>query len=695
MPSPGEDYQSWLVNAVNNGNADPLINWVEFQTRASVNNSSRSELAAHAKNRNLLNGSIVTTGAPNAQAFISGVGYTSIPTGLQVKLKIGSGLTNTSSTTLNMDGIGDVLIKTAFDDRVLLGRELIAGSYADLMYNGTNWIFLYSHAFLMDRLFGGGGIVIGTQVFKTSGTATYTPTIGTECVIVECIGGGGGAGIKAGATQFYTGAGGGGGGGYSRILLSATAIGGTQTVTVGSGGTGAIAAGTAGIDGGPSSFGTLCVANGGKGGDDYIAGAGGSTVGAVGNCLAAGSPGGCGTSISGSGGYTAPQGFGGSSVLGGGAAAPNDNDGTAGSYVGINASNYGGGGSAGFDSRAGGTPVGGNGSPGVVIVTEFAARGGPGRDGEQGPIGPVGPSGPGTGDVLRSGIPTAGQMARWTDASHIEGVDAGAIGGATNGRFQFVSATACAFVPYNGANIIINGSGYTIPSAGIAGLANTGVYVNGVAAQNLAADTTYYVYAFNNAGTITGDFSTADHATSTTPANAGIEIKSGDDTRSLIGMVRTNASSEFADSGANRFVLSWFNRRAKTALSMLAAQQSTSSSALTEVDVAMRTNFLVWDGDEAIFTLNGAGTHNDATGSTHTVIAVGFDAVSGEPPQTRCNFWSQNLALRGNKTGLSEGWHYVTALFAVNGGTGYVFGGIPSATNWSLTSTNITVTTLG
>src|SRR6476659_5140113 len=104
MPGPGEDYQSWSVTAANNGAADPLINWVEHQTRESVNNSSRGEMAAHAKNRNLLNGSIVTTGTANAQQFLSGVGDSAVPTGLRATLKVGAGLTSTASITLNMDG---------------------------------------------------------------------------------------------------------------------------------------------------------------------------------------------------------------------------------------------------------------------------------------------------------------------------------------------------------------------------------------------------------------------------------------------------------------------------------------------------------------------------------------------------------------------------------------------------------------
>src|SRR5262245_59597702 len=225
MPSPGEDYQSWSATAVNNGTADPLINWAEGQTRASVNNSSRSEMAAHAKNRNLNNGSIVTTGSNNAQAFLSGLTYTgtlptAIRTGLRCTLKIGSGLTNTGPTTLNMDGLGAVEIRTTNGD-TMRGGELCADGYADFLYNGTYWIFVYSQQFIENRFTQGGGLIIGKRVYNVAGSYTYSPTAGTECVIIECVGGGGGGGAaSAGANEFMT-AGGGGGGAYARKYADA------------------------------------------------------------------------------------------------------------------------------------------------------------------------------------------------------------------------------------------------------------------------------------------------------------------------------------------------------------------------------------------------------------------------------------------------------------------------------------------
>ena len=167
------------------------------------------------------------------------------------------------------------------------------------------------------------------------------------------------------------------------------------------------------------------------------------------------------------------------------------------------------------------------------------------------------------------------------------------------GRLDYVSATAVAFKPYNGDALKINGAIYQIPASGIVGLANTGVYVNGVAGQNLAASTRYYVYAFVNAGVVTGDFSTTTHATSTAAANSGVEIKSGDETRSLIGMVYTNASSQFSNTYKSKLVISWFNRLVN--YSYGDHTNSYQASVLSPLAVmASACDFVTW-GEEAVF----------------------------------------------------------------------------------------------
>lgn len=211
------------------------------------------------------------------------------------------------------------------------------------------------------------GALIGLKVFTASGT--YTPTIGMAAAVVECIGGGGGANAVLGtATTNAVGAGG-GSGGYSRRLLAAAQIGASQTITIGAGGPGVVSGSAAGTDGGATSFGSLCVANGGKGAPTgaaaFMAGGAGGTPG-TGDVIAAGAPGGGGCT-----GSTTPPvpSKGGSGPFGGGGVGTTISGGAA--VAGKNADNYGSGGGGGAVSAVAATAAGGNGSAGVCIITEY------------------------------------------------------------------------------------------------------------------------------------------------------------------------------------------------------------------------------------------------------------------------------------------------------------------------------------
>lgn len=139
------------------------------------------------------------------------------------------------------------------------------------------------------------------------------------------------------------------------------------------------------------------------------------------------------------------------------------------------------------------------------------------------------------------------------------------------GRLQYVSATALSYKPFNGGYLRVKSTLRLIPATGIVGLANTGVYVNGTAAQNLTLNKTYYVFCFDNAGVLTADFadaSTVSHRPSQTAGMEGTEVRFAasveDYTRTLIGMVRTNAAAQFFDDATSlNGVASWNNRRAR------------------------------------------------------------------------------------------------------------------------------------
>jgi len=209
------------------------------------------------------------------------------------------------------------------------------------------------------------------QVFTASGT--YTPSSGMIHCIIECIGNGAGGGSAAGAANGVYGGGGGGSGGYSRLLATATTIGVSQVVTVGSGAAGGASGSNNGANGTDVSVGTLCIGKGGLGGkfgsnaQVGVGGAGG--VAGTGDLTAAGMPGGHGIFANGTTLVTIPSGNGGSSFLGGGALGVNAGGGLV--TAGAAASAYGSGGSGGQANAVASNAAGGNGSSGLVSITEF------------------------------------------------------------------------------------------------------------------------------------------------------------------------------------------------------------------------------------------------------------------------------------------------------------------------------------
>jgi len=170
-------------------------------------------------------------------------------------------------------------------------------------------------------------------------------------------------------------------------------------------------------------------------------------------------------------------------------------------------------------------------------------------------------------------------------------------------QLVYTDTTHVTLQRFDGSKIRINGAVYDIPAAGVAALI-TSCYVNGVAAQALANSTTYNVYVFNNAGTLTLDFSTTARAADTTAGNEGTQIKSGDPTRTLVGKVYTAASGpQFSDTATYRGVLSWFNRLQRVA--QLYTNGNATSNNAAWVDVSTPTNFLSWGDSDYLFNAGG------------------------------------------------------------------------------------------
>jgi hypothetical protein len=244
------------------------------------------------------------------------------------------------------------------------------------------------------------------------------------------------------------------------------------------------------------------------------------------------------------------------------------------------------------------------------------------------------------------------------------------------GRLTYVSPTQLKFAPFNGANIRIAGAFLSIPSTGIT-IDNTGIYLNGSSGQNLAANATYYLYAFNSSGTVTIDFRNDGngHITDTTAGNVGTEVRCSvgttpDSSRTLIGMIRTNASSQFVDSALQRFVRSWFNRRSIQSTSKLSARRTAAGAVWVELESAARCEFLTWNDEAANFQADGAMFAT--AGAAYFGISLdGANPVSS----TRTDFTTNGPAsAMMTQSGISEGYHYATMMGVGSGGGTATFG---------------------
>lgn len=213
------------------------------------------------------------------------------------------------------------------------------------------------------------GRLLNVRIFSTPGVSVYTPTAGTNSIIVEGVGGGGaGGGVPAAPSGYAAASTGGGGAGYFRKRIASGFSG--ISVTIGAGGV--PVSGASGGTGGASSFGTFCSAAGGPGGATLPAtNSFPSFTGSIGSGSATGGDINASGTLSevslifGASSFLQTVGTSGGSYFGGGVRVPSDTGAAAGVSRGA-------GGSGVARSQSLAALPGGAGAPGLVIVWEYS-----------------------------------------------------------------------------------------------------------------------------------------------------------------------------------------------------------------------------------------------------------------------------------------------------------------------------------
>lgn len=256
------------------------------------------------------------------------------------------------------------------------------------------------------------------------------------------------------------------------------------------------------------------------------------------------------------------------------------------------------------------------------------------------------------------------------------------------GRLVYVSSTQIRLDPVDGNTIwVYTGSAWKrriIPSAGVTSANATTSYIDGSIA-NLAADTTYYVYLWDNAGVLAMDFSTTAPAVD---ATSGLLIKTGVATRLLIGMVRTNGSTP-GQFQTPALVLSWYKRRGIKVTAALTTTRTQGSTTIVEVNAEARVKFLTWAEEAVGCAYAGWVSNNTAVDGIQTYICM--DGITANEAIAACTCVQTTALAQANSSlaavaSLSEGYHIAYLCGnAVTGGTASWFTGSGGGNHYVLT----------
>lgn len=227
--------------------------------------------------------------------------------------------------------------------------------------------------------------------------------------------------------------------------------------------------------------------------------------------------------------------------------------------------------------------------------------------------------------------------------------------------FQYTNTTTCTLVRKNGALIQIDGELHQIPAAGVT-----------LGLGGLSPGTLYYVYAYDNAGTLTLEASPTGHAASTTAGNEGMRIKSGDDSRTLVGMIYTTGSTQFFV----HWVISYWNPTRRV-YSVTEGSAPTTSSTGSWVAIGTAVYFLYFSGHPIPQPTIQAPVDN--TGANMSYLAAYLDGLTSVAVAAGVAATYESFIVHGSNQTPSEGLRYYRAYGIVNAGTatyGYAAGGV-------------------
>jgi hypothetical protein len=210
--------------------------------------------------------------------------------------------------------------------------------------------------------------------------------------------------------------------------------------------------------------------------------------------------------------------------------------------------------------------------------------------------------------------------------------------------------------PWEGNQIWINGTARTIPDGGTAAVPPTPGY---------AMDTTYNVYAWWDGLNILLDVSTAPHA-----QTGGHMHKSGDISRTLVGMARLLAGPIWGTTQKQRFLLTKFAPSVGQASGFFTAPRTMAvpHEAFIEIHSEIRTEFLCWSWEQTIVSMSGTALVSTPGTSMSTFMVSDVGSLTGNVSTSAITNEYVNMSTTW-AGGFADGYHYVTLHAANNNWT--------------------------
>ncbi|MFX1675217.1 hypothetical protein PWR63_23705 [Paraburkholderia sp. A2WS-5] len=213
----------------------------------------------------------------------------------------------------------------------------------------------------------------------------------------------------------------------------------------------------------------------------------------------------------------------------------------------------------------------------------------------------------------------------------------------------YTNSTTLTLSPVKSGKVHSPGYGIvTVPGGGLT-----------LTASGLTASTLYYIYLNPNGGSPTLVASTTGHVTDAT----GVEVQSGNNSLVLVGMAYALSATTWESTAR-----SWTNDPGYSATSGLTSNSSTASTTLANINTGLNVNFLIWNGELAVFSFAATCSVSSANFGIGNAISIDnatpADPIAGQTPAT-----TNSVAISANssKAGLSEGRH-TSNLFGYVGG---------------------------